>query len=46
MTSATPMAPCSSNRVATSAANSSAPGLSKGEAGTQLLAHTPKVNGS
>ena len=45
MTSATPMAAYSSSSVATSGANNSAPGLSKGEAGTQLLAHTPNVNG-
>ena len=45
MTSATPMAAYSSRSVATSGANSSAPGLSKGEAGTQLLAQTPNVNG-
>ena len=35
MTSATPIAAYSSSSVATSAANSSAPGLSKGDAGTQ-----------
>ena len=45
MTSATPIAPCTSSSARTSAASSSAPALSNGDAGTQLDAHTPNVNG-
>ncbi len=46
MTSATPIAPCSSSSSRTSAACTSAPGLSNGDAGTQLDAQIPNVIGS
>ena len=45
MTSATPIEPTSSRSVSSSGTPISAPGLSNGEAGTQLDAQTPKVNG-
>ena len=45
MTSATPIDPTSSRSVSSSGTPISAPGLSNGDAGTQLDAHTPNVNG-
>ena len=46
MTSATPRAPWRSISSRTSPASRLAPALSNGDAGTQLDAYTPKVNGS